>query len=428
MAAATSQNAKQTKSSMIIFIILTVFFIGAAIVYAAFNWSYMVLGKTVNLNSSASQGQAPVNGDYATLNVRFVLGNYAETKHTYGFIPIGTEQHYAIILDDGSIMSLTLKSKSDIEQLEAMVNPTWDYLTNDGEYPLASIEMTGKIKSMDSKVRGYFKEALNKAGATTAVFPNIYELTLDATDSRLFCFLVTGFLLLLAAGCFALVMASKKKLREFKNIQSIAKENAADPSLNPFLQQNAPSQGPANPGVNAAAPFAAGINAKPAESPYAGGINMPGKTPENPYAGGINMPDKTPENPYAGGINMPGKTPENPYAGGINMPDKTPENPYAGGINMPDKTPENPYAGGINMPGKASEDTDIPDIASDVTAASDDVSKAANDFSFGSLDDILDGTSGNSTEPNDSTPETGYDIPEFDPFAEFGVKNDNENK
>ncbi len=425
MAAATSQNAKQTKSSMIIFIILTVFFIGAAIVYAAFNWSYMVLGKTVNLNSSASQGQAPVNGDYATLNVRFVLGNYAETKHTYGFIPIGTEQHYAIILDDGSIMSLTLKNKSDIEQLEAMVNPTWDYLTNNGEYPLASIEMTGKIKSMDSKVRGYFKEALNKAGATTAVFPNIYELTLDATDSRLFCFLVTGFLLLLAAGCFALVMASKKKLREFKNIQSIAKENAADPSLNPFLQQNAPSQGPANsgvnapsqgpanPGVNAAAPFASGINAKPAESPYAGGINMPGKTPENPYAGGINMP---------------GKTPENPYAGGINMPDKTPENPYAGGINMPDKTPENPYAGGINMPGKASEDTDIPDIASDVTAAADDVSGAAADYSFGSLDDILDGTSGNSTEPNDSTPETGYDIPEFDPFAEFGVKNDNENK
>ena len=405
MAAATSQNAKQTKSSMIIFIILTVFFLGCAAVYAAFNWNYMVLGETVNLNSSAAQGIAPVNGDYATLNVRFVLGNYAETKHTYGFIPIGTEQHYVVILDDGSLMSLTLKNKSDIEQLEAMVDPTWDYLTEDGDYPLASIEMTGKIKNMDSEVRGFYKEALNKVGATTAVFPNIYELTLDATDSRLFCFLVTGFLLLLAVGCFVLVMASKKKIREFKNIQAIAKENAADPTLNPFLQQNASAQNPA-----------------------AGGAGNQGITASVPFAAGMNLPNPPAGNPNAGGINMPGQTAENPYAGGINMPEKAPENPYAGGINMPEKTPENPYAGGIDMPGKTAEDTDISNISSDVTAASDDVSGAAADFSFGSLDDILDGTNGNSTEPNDSTPETGYDIPEFDPFAEFGVKNDNENK
>ena len=388
MAAATSQNAKQTKSSMIIFIILTVFFLGCAAVYAAFNWNYMVLGETVNLNSSAAQGIAPVNGDYATLNVRFVLGNYAETKHTYGFIPIGTEQHYVVILDDGSLMSLTLKNKSDIEQLEAMVDPTWAYLTEDGDYPLASIEMTGKIKNMDSEVRGFYKEALNKVGATTAVFPNIYELTLDATDSRLFCFLVTGFLLLLAVGCFVLVMASKKKIREFKNIQAIAKENAADPTLNPFLQQNAAAQ-----------------------NPVAGGAGNQGITASVPFAAGMNMP-----NPPAG----------NPNAGGINMPGQTAANPYAGGINMPEKTPENPYAGGIDMPGKAAEDTDISNISSDVTAASDDVSGAAADFSFGSLDDVLDGTNGNSTEPNDSTPETGYDIPEFDPFAEFGVKNDDE--
>ena len=403
MAAATSQNAKQTKSSMIIFIILTVFFLGCAAVYAAFNWNYMVLGETVNLNSSAAQGIAPVNGDYATLNVRFVLGNYAETKHTYGFIPIGTEQHYVVILDDGSLMSLTLKNKSDIEQLEAMVDPTWAYLTEDGDYPLASIEMTGKIKNMDSEVRGFYKEALNKVGATTAVFPNIYELTLDATDSRLFCFLVTGFLLLLAVGCFVLVMASKKKIREFKNIQAIAKENAADPTLNPFLQQNAS-----------------------AHNPVAGGAGNQGITASVPFAAGMNMPNPPAGNPNAGGINMPGQTAANPYAGGINMPEKTPENPYAGGINMPEKTPENPYAGGIDMPGKTAEDTDISNISSDVTAASDDVSGAAADFSFGSLDDILDGTNGNSTEPNDSTPETGYDIPEFDPFAEFGVKNDDE--
>ena len=359
MAAAKSQSSKQAKTSMIIFIVLAILFFGITVIYTIATWDYMVMGKTVNLNEYTAEGRAPEEGEYATLNVRFVLGNYAETKHTYGFIPIGTEQHYAIILEDGSIMSLTVKSGSDIDKLEAMVDPTWAYLTEAGEYPLASLELTGKVKNMDSKVRGFYKDALNKVGATTSVFPNIYELTLDATDSRLFCFIIAGVLLLLAIGCIALVFASKKKLKELKNIQAIAKENAADPTLNPFLQQNGDAQ-----------------------------------------------------SMYNGGANDQAGNPAAPFAGGAGMAGAAPTSPYAGGVNMPEKPAENPYAGGIDMPGKPAE-TDQP--------AAEPVS---------SIDDIMNSAaeSENTAEPNDGTPNTGYDIPEFDPFAEFGVKKDDENQ
>ena len=374
MAAAKSQSSKQAKTSMIIFIVLAILFFGITVIYTIATWDYMVMGKTVNLNEYTAEGRAPEEGEYATLNVRFVLGNYAETKHTYGFIPIGTEQHYAIILEDGSIMSLTVKSGSDIDKLEAMVDPTWAYLTEAGEYPLASLELTGKVKNMDSKVRGFYKDALNKVGATTSVFPNIYELTLDATDSRLFCFIIAGVLLLLAIGCIALVFASKKKLKELKNIQAIAKENAADPTLNPFLQQNGDAQ--------------------------------------SMYNGGANDQAGNPAAPFAGGAGMAGAASASPYAGGVNMPGAAPASPYAGGVNMPEKPAENPYAGGIDMPGKPAE-TDQP--------AAEPVS---------SIDDIMNSAaeSENTAEPNDGTPNTGYDIPEFDPFAEFGVKKDDENQ
>ena len=287
MAAAKSQNAKQTKTAMIIFIVIAIVLVLIGAIVTIGTWDYMILGKTVNLNETSAAGQAPQKGDYATFNVRFVLGNYAETKHTInGFIPAGTEQHYVIILDDGSLMSLTLKNKSDIEKLEAMVDPTWNYLTGEGEYPLQVIEMTGQIKSSNSEIRGYFNDALRKVGATTDIFPHIYDdLTLDATDSRLHYFIIVGVILLLAAGCIVLVFVSKKKLKQLKNIQAIAVENSSDPSLNPFLQQNGNQQNPYTAAGNPAQGQAA--------NPYVGGVNMPQNQVPNPYAGGIDMPQKS---------------------------------------------------------------------------------------------------------------------------------------
>ena len=382
MAATQTLSTKQAKGNRTAMLIIAIAcFVGAA-VYAALRWNYVFMGKTTDLNQSVAEGKAPEKDEYATLNVHLVLGNYAETKHKInGFIPAGTEQHYVVVLDDGSVMSVTLKDKSDIEKLEAMVDPTWSLLSGESEsWPTTNVTLTGKIGSMDSQILGFYRESLNKAGVTTDYFPRIYELTLDATNSRFRGFLVFGILLAFGALFIVLSIVSGKKVKEMKNVQDIARANAADPALNPFLnpEENKDVPDVAATGVNMPGAAAGGINMPGAA---AGGINMPGAA-----AGGINMPGAA-----AGGINMPG------YSGGIDMPNQS------GGIDMPNQTD------GINMPGS---DSGMADPLKDI-----DMPDSLDAFEFEA-----------ENAPNDATPGTGYDIPDLDPFAMYSDDPFGENK
>lgn len=293
-----TQTAKQAKNSMIICLVIGILLLAGFALYTAFNWNYMILGKTKNLNAAVYTGEAPEKGEDVTLTVRFVLGNYAETKHRInGFIPAGTDQHYAIVLEDGSVMGLTLKNSSDIEKLEKMAVTTWAYFNGDtDEYPMETIEFTGSITTMDTQIRKFYHDALSKANITTEYFTNIYELALDATDSRLSRFGVAGLILLFAALCFGGFFGSKKRYNQLKNVQAIARENAADPSLNPFLQQN---QGEAA----AQNPYMAGQQDM-SQNPYMAGQQ---DMSQNPYMSG--QQDMS-QNPYMNGQQ---NAPQDPY-------------------------------------------------------------------------------------------------------------------
>ena len=245
--------------------ICAAFFLIIAGIYAAAHWNYMVMNKTVNLNEEIYEGKDPNKGDYVTLNVNLVLGNYAETKHRInGIIPIGTDEHYAVVLFDQEgnlyVMSLTVKSSSDIDALESMVNPTWDLLNGISEKWPTGISLTGRISTMDSEIRGYYKQQLSSANITTSDFKEIYELTLDATETRFRKFLYTGLLLLIGAGCIIGALSAKKKMKEVEDIQEIGRQNASDPSLNPFLNGGAGSMNPYNAGTDASNPYAASMD------------------------------------------------------------------------------------------------------------------------------------------------------------------------
>ena len=117
------KTKNEYRTSMRVCFICAAFFLIIAGIYAAVHWNYMVMNKTVNLNEEIYEGKDPNKGDYVTLNVNLVLGNYAETKHRInGIIPIGTDEHYAVVLFDQEgnlyVMSLTVKSSSDIDALE----------------------------------------------------------------------------------------------------------------------------------------------------------------------------------------------------------------------------------------------------------------------------------------------------------------------
>ncbi|MBR0146173.1 MAG: hypothetical protein IJM25_05865 [Eubacterium sp.] len=259
------KTKNEYRTSMRVCFICAAFFLIIAGIYAAAHWNYMVMNKTVNLNEEIYEGKDPNKGDYVTLNVNLVLGNYAETKHRInGIIPIGTDEHYAVVLFDQEgnlyVMSLTVKSSSDIDALESMVNPTWDLLSGISEKWPTGISLTGRISTMDSEIRGYYKQQLSSANITTSDFKEIYELTLDATETRFSKFLCTGLLLLIGAGCIIGALSAKKKMKEVEDIQEIGRQNASDPSLNPFLNGGAGSMNPYNAGTDASNPYAASMD------------------------------------------------------------------------------------------------------------------------------------------------------------------------
>ena len=396
MASTQAMSAKQAKGNMKAMLIVSILCFVGAIVYAIARWDYVFMGNTINLNQAVMEGKEPTKGDYATLNLRLVLGNYAETQHKInGFIPAGTEQHYVVVLDDGTVMSVTLKDKSDIKQLEAMVDPTWSLLTGETEtWPGTSLTLTGQITNMDSKIQAYYKEALSKAGVTTDQFPRILNLTLDATNSRFRGFLVFGILLLFGVILLFVSFAFKKKKKEMENVQDIARANAADPALNPFLNPTGVEGNAGNAQNNAdgtGMPGAAVPGYGVTNANLSGGIDMPGQN------GGIDMPNKN------GGIDMPGYGSSSAdTSGGIDMPGYGSSNP-AGGIDMPGYgSSSTDTAGGIDMPGY------------DSSTAAEDTSDVLNRMDTMDLSDF-----GSSETPNDASPNTGYDIPEMDPFAMY---------
>ena len=237
-----SRTASQLRTGMILSIVVAVLCFVVAVFYTIGNWDYMILGKTVDLNEVIADGGSPQKGDHVKLKVYFVLGNFAETKHTInGFIPAGKEQHYGIMMEDGSVIAVTLKSSSDIDKFEEIYSKNWDLLeAEDYSFMYNFLEITGTVKNMDREIEGFYKTALSGADITAAD-TNIYYLSIDATDTRFSYFLVDIFLLGVMVLCIFLFFAEKKKKKQLNELQAIAKSNAADPSLNPFLNQDAGS-------------------------------------------------------------------------------------------------------------------------------------------------------------------------------------------
>ncbi|MBR3537458.1 MAG: hypothetical protein IKN79_00100, partial [Eubacterium sp.] len=205
-------------------------------------------------------------------------------------------------------------------------------------------------------------------------------------------FLVFGILLLFGVIFLFVSFAFKKKKKEMENVQDIARANAADPALNPFLN-----------------PTGAEGNAGNAQND-ADGTGMPGAAVPGYGVTNANL---------SGGIDMPGYGSSSAdTSGGIDKPGYGSSSAdTSGGIDMPGYGSSNP-AGGIDMPGYGSSSTDtaggIDMPGYDSSTAAEDTSDVLNRMDTMDLSDF-----GSSETPNDASPNTGYDIPEMDPFAMY---------
>lgn len=176
---------KEKKTNEILGGVLGALLFGALFVFLLISDMDILLNRTQDLNQLDQNNQVEKD-QYVSVDVNAVLANYAWTKHTVNFIPVGKDQHYIVWLDSGAVISLTVKNKKMIEKLSDIYAQTWAYINAGDSNPnlglSESLKVKGKIHTMDSEIQGYYDKVLEEAGITDADL-KIYRVTIDTTET-----------------------------------------------------------------------------------------------------------------------------------------------------------------------------------------------------------------------------------------------------
>lgn len=198
-----SEKKTNPKFSAILGIVVGLIFVVALVVI----YRDVLTGNAVNINDLLENNTLEKD-KYVEMHIDGVIGNYAETKHTVNFIPVGTDQHYIIWLDNDQFISLATQDKNLMKRLDEITTATWDY--NDGvidELPEAVV-VRGIVHSMDPEIRGYIDQWANEIGISDSI---IY-LSVDNTETPTKAWLeILLFLAISVASTIALISIIKKE-------------------------------------------------------------------------------------------------------------------------------------------------------------------------------------------------------------------------
>ena len=272
------KNQNKKGGAVLSLVIGIIFVLFAGILFIG-DMDYLLGGKAKDLNEIAAN-VCPQKDDHVRTDSYLVLGNFAETQHKInGIIPVGKEQHYAIVLGDDNmtdiadakVIVLTVKNKKTIKKLDELAN-------NDSANFSDAFAIEGQIRTLDPEIAGYYRDALSDSGITD--YCDYYTVALDATQTRLFGWLLVIGVLAVGVLC---IVAFAKINKQIKNEKNLAYTNAA-----PAMGQ------PGNPYVNPVTgqPYDAGV-----VNPVTGQAynQTPDGAPSVPYTPGQN----TDNNPYS---------------------------------------------------------------------------------------------------------------------------------
>ena len=272
------KNQNKKGGAVLSLVIGIIFVLFAGILFIG-DMDYLLGGKAKDLNEIAAN-VCPQKDDHVRTDSYLVLGNFAETQHKInGIIPVGKEQHYAIVLGDDNmtdiadakVIVLTVKNKKTIKKLDELAN-------NDSANFSDAFAIEGQIRTLDPEISGYYRDALSDSGITD--YCDYYTVALDATQTRLFGWLLVIGVLAVGVLC---IVAFVKINKQIKNEKNLAYTNAA-----PAMGQ------PGNPYVNPVTgqPYDAGV-----VNPVTGQTynQTPDGAPSVPYTPGQN----TDNNPYS---------------------------------------------------------------------------------------------------------------------------------
>ena len=101
-----------------------------------------------------------VKNEYVTLHVQYVLDSFMETYKTRSGIRTKSDTYYLILDEElGAIPVRSSVSRS--EELERIMDETWDYLNGVREAPPQGSTITGTMKRMKDEGEKYYQRALD---------------------------------------------------------------------------------------------------------------------------------------------------------------------------------------------------------------------------------------------------------------------------
>ena len=272
------KNQNKKGGAVLSLVIGIIFVLFAGILFIG-DMDYLLGGKAKDLNEIAAN-VCPQKDDHVRTDSYLVLGNFAETQHKInGIIPVGKEQHYAIVLGDDNmtdiseakVIVLTVKNKKTIKKLDELANNDYANFSD-------AFAIEGQIRTMDPEIAGYYRDALSDSGITD--YCDYYTVALDATQTRLYGWMIVVGALAIGVLC---IVAFAEINKQIKNEKNLAYTNAA-----PAMGQ------PGNPYVNPVTgqPYDAGV-----VNPVTGQAynQTPDGAPSVPYTPGQN----TDNNPYS---------------------------------------------------------------------------------------------------------------------------------
>lgn len=237
------KNNKKGKSRtgvIVLLAFLTLIFIGMSFIMFVADMDYLTSKKTTSIGGT-DEWHKPQKDDHVTVESYAVLGKYAQTKHYInGFIPSGTEYHYILWLDNDAAISVTVKNKKMIKELDELETLTWQVLNGESnEYP--EVEgITGMISTMDPEIEGYYDDYLEEIGFTESGF-DIYYVTVDTTQTWLVSWMYVLFFVVLSIICIISMIANIKRAKKEK-LAAAQLASAANGQMN--------GTQPYNPSVN----------------------------------------------------------------------------------------------------------------------------------------------------------------------------------
>lgn len=231
-----NNSGNKTKGGCIATIILlgliSLLFVGFGIMNLIAHGDYY-FGHAQDISEMTADGASPQKGEYVQVGVDVCFDWYAETTHKVNGIPTGKEQHCIIMLENGDIMSLTVKGKKNYAKIDEVIDATWDYLydSTGTKYLHTPVIFEGKIESIGYEVEKYYDEYLNDflnaCEASWGYRPNYYELTIDTTDNKISTLLYYLLGALMVALLVFGIVSSAKTLKALKTAERVGYDSSA---------------------------------------------------------------------------------------------------------------------------------------------------------------------------------------------------------